>query len=178
YAKKNNVNVQSLTQSEIRDLILGQEIRAPSAKRQEIADVDNGSKPDSDMANANNQLTALKTTTQNVHGEEITTITTTNYEQSDFSSKNEWRNRAIAANNLHLRTKNIYVSSDDFVDDDSYTYVMPKNLLKKLVQISDTRTQIGGFVYASSPQDNGSIKEIRAIALVPQLGSTHSIQFP
>ncbi|GEQ71386.1 hypothetical protein JCM33374_g5069 [Metschnikowia sp. JCM 33374] len=178
YAKKNNVNVQSLTQSEIRDLILGQDIKAPSAKRQEISDVDNGAKPESEMANANNQLTALKTTTQNVHGEEITTITTTNYEQSDFSSKNEWRNRAIAANNLHLRTKNIYVSSDDFVDDDSYTYVMPKNLLKKFVQISDTRTQIGGFIYGSSPPDNSQIKEIKAIALVPQLGTTHSIQFP
>lgn len=178
YAKKNNVNVQSLTQSEVRDLILGQEIRAPSAKRQQIAEVENGGKEDNDMANANQQLTALKTTTQNVHGEEITTITTTNYEQLSFSSKNEWRNRAIAANNLHLRLKNIYVSSESFVDDDSNTYIMPKNLLKKFVQISDTRTQIGAFIYGTSPEDNSLIKEIKAIALVPQLGNSHSIQFP
>ena len=30
YGKKNNVNVQSLTQSEIRDIILGMEIQPPS----------------------------------------------------------------------------------------------------------------------------------------------------
>lgn len=178
YAKKNNVNIQSLTQSEIRDLILGQEIRAPSAMRQQISDVENAAKDDPDAANANQQLTALKTTTQNVHGEEITTITTTNYEQLSFSSKNEWRNRAIAANNLHLRMKNIYVLSEEFVEDGSYTYIVPKNLLKKLVQISDVRTQIGGFIYGTSPDDNDEIKEIKAIALVPQLGNSHSIQFP
>lgn len=178
YAKKNNVNIQSLTQTEIRDLILGQEIRAPSAMRQQIADVENTSKDDPDAANANQQLTALKTTTQNVHGEEITTITTTNYEQLSFSSKNEWRNRAIAANNLHLRTKNIYVSSEEFVEDDSFTYIMPKNLLKKFVQISDIRTQVGAFIYGTSPEDNNEIKEIKGIALVPQLGNSHSIQFP
>lgn len=178
FAKKNNVNVQSLTQSEVRDLILGQEVKAPSAKRQQIADVENSTKEDPDAANANQQLTALKTKSQNVHGEEITTITTTNYEQLAFSSKNEWQNRAIAASNLHLRTKNIYVTSEDFEDDDSFTYIMPKNLLKKFVQISDTRTQIGGFVYGASPADNEEIKEIKAIAMVPQLGNSHSIQFP
>lgn len=178
YAKKNNVNVQSLTQSEIRDLILGQEIRAPSAKRQEISEIEDGQKAPNDMANANQQLTALKSTTTNVQGEEITTITTTNYEQLGFSSSNAWRNRAIAANNLHLRTKNFFVSSSDFIDDDSYTYIMPKNLLRKFVQISDVKTQIGGFLYGVSPPDNSQVKEIKALALVPQLGSTHSIQFP
>ena len=34
YGKKNNVNVASLTQSEIRDIILGMEIQAPSLQRQ------------------------------------------------------------------------------------------------------------------------------------------------
>lgn len=41
YGKKNNVNVASLTQSEIRDIILGMEIQAPSAQRQMIADIEN-----------------------------------------------------------------------------------------------------------------------------------------
>ncbi|ODV69311.1 PROCN-domain-containing protein [Hyphopichia burtonii NRRL Y-1933] len=173
YSKKHNVNIQSLTQSEIRDLILGQDVRKPSVKRQELTDVEE--KPE---ASDNQQLTALKSTTQNVHGEEIVTVTTTNYEQLSFVSKNEWRNRLIASNNLHLRTKNIYVSSDDFVDDESFTYIMPKNLLKKFVQISDLRTQVGAFIYGSSPSDNDEIKEIKAIALVPQLANSHSIQFP
>ncbi len=36
YGKKNNVNTSSLTQSEIRDIILGMEISAPSAQRQQV----------------------------------------------------------------------------------------------------------------------------------------------
>jgi hypothetical protein len=40
YAKKNNVNVGALTQSEIRDIILGAEITPPSQQRQQIADIE------------------------------------------------------------------------------------------------------------------------------------------
>ena len=39
YGKKNNVNVASLTQSEVRDIILGMEITPPSLQRQQIAEV-------------------------------------------------------------------------------------------------------------------------------------------
>lgn len=178
YAKKNNVTVQALTQLEIRDLILGQEFKAPSAKRQELAEIDGNAESSNGMANAALQLTALKTTTTNVQGELITTITTTNYEQVAFSLRHEWRSRAISANNLHLRTKNFFVASSDFVDDNSIAYVMPKNLLRKLVQISDVLTQIGGFIYGESPPDNSQVKEIKAIAMVPQLGNAHSVEFP
>ena len=65
----------------MRDLILGQDIRAPSVKRQEIAEIEDGK---SNNQVENKELTALKTTTTNVHGEEITTVTTTNYEQLTF----------------------------------------------------------------------------------------------
>lgn len=40
YAKKNNVNVQSLTQMEIRDIILGMEMSAPSLQKETIADIE------------------------------------------------------------------------------------------------------------------------------------------
>merc|ERR1740121_2925894 len=40
YGKKNNVNVASLTQSEIRDIILGMEIGPLCPKRQQIADLE------------------------------------------------------------------------------------------------------------------------------------------
>ena len=36
YGKKNNVNVASLTQSEVRDIILGMEITPPSLQRQQV----------------------------------------------------------------------------------------------------------------------------------------------
>lgn len=48
-----------------------------------------------------------------------------------------------------MRTQNIWVNSDD-VKDNGYTYVMPKNLLKKFVCIADLKTQIFGYMYGST----------------------------
>lgn len=129
-----SVNVASLTQSEIRDIILGMEISAPSAQRQQIAEIEKQTKEQS-------QLTATTTRTVNKHGDEIITSTTSNYETQTFSSKTEWRVRAISATNLHLRTNHIYVSSDD-IKETGYTYILPKNILKKFVTISDLRAQV------------------------------------
>lgn len=60
---------------------------------------------------------------------------------SAFASRTEWRVRAISSTNLHLRTQHIYVNSDD-VKDSGYTYILPKNVLKKFITISDLRTQV------------------------------------
>lgn len=53
--------------------------------------------------------------------------------------------RAISAANLHLRTNHIYVSSDD-IKETGYTYILPKNVLKKFICISDLRAQVSMFV--------------------------------
>ena len=105
YGKKNNVNVASLTQSEIRVIILGMEISASSAQRQQIAEIEKQTKEQT-------QLAATTTRTVNKPGDEITTSSTSNYETQTFSSKTEWLIRTISATNLHLRTNHIYVSSD------------------------------------------------------------------
>lgn len=170
YGKKNNVNVASLTQSEIRDIILGMEISAPSQQRQQIAEIEKQTKEQS-------QLTATTTRTTNVHGDEIIVTTTSNYERQTFSSKTEWRIRAISATNLHLRTNHIYVSSDD-IKEAGYTYILPKNVLKKFIVISDLRTQIAGYMYGVSPPDNPQVKEIRCIVLVPQWGTHQTVHLP
>ena len=133
-----SVNVASLTQSEIRDIILGMEISAPSQQRQQIAEIEKQTKEQS-------QLTATTTRTVNKHGDEIIVTTTSNYERSTFSSKTEWRVRAISATNLHLRTNHIYVSSDD-IKETGFTYILPKNILKKFIVISDLRTQVCGLL--------------------------------
>nr|CAD7196881.1 unnamed protein product [Timema douglasi] len=170
YGKKNNVNVASLTQSEIRDIILGMEISAPSAQRQQIAEIEKQTKEQS-------QLTATTTRTVNKHGDEIITSTTSNYETQTFSSKTEWRVRAISATNLHLRTNHIYVSSDD-IKETGYTYILPKNVLKKFVTISDLRAQIAGYLYGISPPDNPQVKEIRCIVMAPQWGTHQTVHLP
>jgi len=159
-----------LTQSEIRDIILGAEITPPSQQRQQIAEIEKANKEDS-------QLTSVTTRTTNIHGEEMVITTTSQYEQKTFSSKTDWRVRAISATNLHLRTNHIYVSGDD-VDEQGFTYVMPKNILKRFITISDLRTQIAGYMYGVSPPDNSQVKEIRAIVLPPQWGTHQQVNVP
>ncbi|RKO89037.1 PRP8 domain IV core-domain-containing protein [Blyttiomyces helicus] len=170
YGKKNNVNVASLTTSEVRDIILGMEISAPSLQRQQIAEIEKQTKEQS-------QLTAVTTKTQNIHGDEMIVTTTSNYETQTFSSKTEWRVRAISSTNLHLRTNHIYVNSDD-IRETGFTYILPKNILKRFICVSDLRTQIAGYLYGVSPPDNPQVKEIRAIALVPQWGTHQQVHLP
>lgn len=149
YGKKNNVNVASLTQSEVRDIILGMEIAPPSVQRQQIAEVEK-------QAREQSQLSAVTTKTTNVHGDQMTVTTTSQYEQQSFNTRTDWRVRAISATNLHLRTNHIYVSSED-ISDTGFTYVIPKNILSKFITISDLRTQIAGYMYGISPPDNTQV---------------------
>ncbi|KAI0405348.1 pre-mRNA processing splicing factor 8 [Xylaria palmicola] len=170
YGKKNNVNVSSLTSSEVRDIILGMEISAPSMQRQQAAEIEK-------QQQEQQQLTAVTTKTQNVHGEEIIVTTTSQFEQQTFASKTEWRTRAIATSNLRTRSNNIYVSSVDN-DLEDVTYVMPNNILKKFITIADLRVQVAGYLYGVSAPDNDQVKEIRCIAMVPQIGGLRSVQLP
>lgn len=170
YGKKNNVNVSSLTSSEVRDIILGMEISAPSMQRQQAAEIE---KQQQEQA----QLTAVTTKTQNVHGEDIIVTTTSQFEQQTFASKTEWRTRAIATSNLRTRAKNIYVSSVDN-DLDDVTYVMPNNILKKFITVADLRVQVAGYLYGSSAPDNDQVKEIKCIVMMPQVGGLRNVQLP
>lgn len=170
YGKRNNVNVSALTQSEIRDIILGMEIQAPSAQRQQIAEIEQ-------QAREQSQLTAVTTRTTNIHGDEIVTTTTSNYETAQFASRTDWRTRAIAASNLHLRTQHMYVNSDS-VQDAGYTYVVPKNILKRFITVADLRTQIAGYLYGRSPADSPFVKEVHCIAMVPQTGTHQQVNLP
>ncbi|KAK3340044.1 pre-mRNA processing splicing factor 8 [Neurospora tetraspora] len=170
YGKKNNVNVSSLTSSEVRDIILGMEISAPSLQRQQAAEIEK-------QQQEQQQLTAVTTKTQNVHGEEIIVTTTSQFEQQTFASKTEWRTRAIATSNLRTRANNMYVSPVDS-DLDDVTYVMPKNILKRFIAIADLRVQVAGYLYGASPADNDQIKEIKCIVMVPQIGGLRNVQLP
>jgi len=78
--------------------------------------------------------------------------------------------RAISATNLHLRTNHIYVNSDD-IRESGITYVLPKNVLKKFINISDLRTQVMAYMYGVAPPDNPHVREIRALVLPPQVGN-------
>ena len=170
YAKKNNVSTAALTQSEIRDIILGAEITPPSQQKQEIEEIEAQAK------DAQAQ-TAVTTKTTNKHGEEIIITTTSPYEQATFGSRTDWRARAISACNLHLRVNHIYVNSED-VKETGFTYVIPKNVLRKFISIADLRTQVCGFLYGVSPEDNPQVKEVRCVVMVPQWGTHQQVHVP
>ncbi|KAI4952798.1 Pre-mRNA-processing-splicing factor 8 [Alternaria rosae] len=171
YGKKNNVNTSSLTSSEVRDIILGMEISAPSMQRQQAAEIDK-------QQEEQQQLTAVTTKTQNIHGEEMVVTTTSQYEQASFASKTEWRTRAVATSNLRTRANNIYINSEDVKEEGHFTYVMPKNVLKRFITIADLRVQVAGYLYGKSPADNGQVKEVSTIVMIPQVGNTRDVQLP
>ncbi|CAI4515271.1 BCE_3a_G0026200.mRNA.1.CDS.1 [Saccharomyces cerevisiae] len=175
YGRKYNVNISALTQTEIKDIILGQNIKAPSVKRQKMAELEAARSEKQNDEEAAGASTVMKTKTINAQGEEIVVVASADYESQTFSSKNEWRKSAIANTLLYLRLKNIYVSADDFVEEQN-VYVLPKNLLKKFIEISDVKIQVAAFIYGMSAKDHPKVKEIKTVVLVPQLGHVGSVQ--
>lgn len=168
YGRRNNVSVQSLTQSEIRDIILGMRIEAPSIQRQQIAEIEKTAKDQS-------QLTAVTTKTTNKLGEDIITTTMSQYEQQTISSRTDWRVRAISSTNLATRLKQTNVLP---VQEGNITFVLPNNLLKRFVCIADLRTQIAGYLYGVMSADDPNVREIRMIVIPPQMGSAVAVKLP
>eukprot|EP01053_Blabericola_migrator_P006065 Blabericola_migrator_1__6064@NODE_305_length_10106_cov_125_059269_g249_i0_p1_GENE_NODE_305_length_10106_cov_125_059269_g249_i0NODE_305_length_10106_cov_125_059269_g249_i0_p1_ORF_typecomplete_len2341_score504_88PROCN/PF08083_11/2_2e159PRP8_domainIV/PF12134_8/1_4e132U6snRNA_bdg/PF10596_9/3_4e100U6snRNA_bdg/PF10596_9/18PRO8NT/PF08082_11/9_4e89U5_2snRNA_bdg/PF10597_9/8_2e76PROCT/PF08084_11/6_3e46RRM_4/PF10598_9/1_9e43GIIM/PF08388_11/0_059_NODE_305_length_10106_cov_125_059269_g249_i0304210064 len=174
YGRTNNVNVASLTQSEIRDIILGMDIAPPSVQRQQIAEIEAQTK----AMGASTQVTATTTKTTNIHGDEMVVTTQSPHEQQVFTSKTDWRVRAMSASTLHLRTQRVYIDTEGGVVDDAYTYILPKNVLRTFICSGDLRTRIGCYMYGVTPADNPQVKEIKALVFVPQTGSHQSVTFP
>ncbi|SBT31059.1 pre-mRNA-processing-splicing factor 8, putative (PRPF8) [Plasmodium ovale wallikeri] len=182
YSKRNNVHIASLTQNEIRDILLGMEITPPSIQRQQIAELE---KSNIDNIEQQMKVTTSKTTTK--HGTEIIVSTLSPHEQQTFTTKTDWKIRYLSNNSLLYRTKNIYVNNTSLknVSDNNgtnnltsvndYTYVIAKNLLEKFICISDLKIQVGGFLYGSSPSDNSYVKEIKCILIPPQIGNYQSV---
>lgn len=168
YAKRNSVNTASLTSSEIRDIILGMEIAAPSIQRQQMAEIEKS-------AEAAAQVTAVQTRTTNIQGDEIQVVTTTQYEQAVFSSKTDWRIRAISATNIPLRLQHVYVSNDE-VKDDLPTYVLAKNVMKSFVCAADLRAPVAAFLFGQTAPDNPRVVEVKAVAVIPQRASQRSVE--
>jgi len=185
YGKRMNITINSLTQAEIRDVILGMDIQAPSRERQRLAMMEKHGQRLQHMQQQQQQqqaadashLTAVTTMTTDKDGNEIAVTTVSQYEQEVFNSKTDWRVRAISATNLHLRAKNLFVSSED-IGEGTYTYILPKNLLKHFISIADLRTQVCGLLYGYSPEDNAAVKEIHCIVMIPQWGTHQNVNVP
>lgn len=149
FAKKNNVNIASLAQSEIRDIILGMEMTPESIQNKDIDEIE---RQRAEATKVSQQVTK----TVNALGEEIIAVTSTPYENQKFKSHSDWRVRAISATNLLARTKHIYANPVE-EREDACTYVLPKNVLKKFIAIADLRTQVSGFVFGISAPENKNV---------------------
>ena len=182
FAKSCNVNISSLTQSEIKDIILGLETAKESINNRQIEEIDR---------QRNEAMGVMQTVTETVNklGEKVIVQTTTPYEQQKFKSQNDWRNRAIASTFLNSRANNISVNQVDpqtknTVDlEKMNNYVFAKNVLKRFICITDLKTQIAGLLFGKtavikkSASVSVSVKEIRVILMVPQIGTFHSVNF-
>merc|ERR1719160_310982 len=82
YGRTNNVKIQSLTQTEIRDIIMGAEIAPPCQQKQQIVDIEKQAKQAA-------QMTAVTTATHDKHGNQITAVTTSPYNQRRFISESD-----------------------------------------------------------------------------------------
>ena len=56
---------------------------------------------------------------------------------------------------------------------------MPKNLIKKFVEIADTKINIAGYIYGSIVQKEPiTVVEVWAIVMVPQIGTYSTYSLP
>ncbi|KAH0793339.1 pre-mRNA-processing-splicing factor 8A [Histomonas meleagridis] len=169
YSKKNSVPANALTQSEIRDIILGIEIAPPSEERQKLAIEEN--------VNTGN-IVAVTTRTASKTGEIVNVQTLSSYEQTQFQSKSDWRKRLIQSSNIYLKTNRINVPPEGIINDEfTKTFILPLNLLKKFIEISDPYIQICGLLYGKPADDSDMIIEIHCFVIPPQTGSYDHIDF-
>lgn len=163
YCRKNSVPANALTSTEIRDIIYGIQIAPPSEERQQLA-----------ADEARTSQTAISTRTTTKTGESVVVQTLSSYEQTQFQSKSDWRRRAIQATGLHLRTTRFRVPAEN-INDKGLTYVIPSNILRKFVEISDPHIQICALLFGKLASDSDSVIEVHSLVLPPQAGSYDQI---
>ena len=184
YARRNNIaNVGALTQSEIRDIILGMEIASPAVQRQQAAAAAiDTSKQDHQQTD---QARTVRST--NIHGDEMAVTTTSAYETMVFSSRADWRQRALAAQRLPGRVlvttdghgRSASSASGGMLDDDpqhSISLVVPRRLVRRFVAIADTRVQIMALMYGVRAAGTNGWTACVWI-MMPQWGTSTGVHF-
>jgi pre-mRNA-processing factor 8 len=186
YARKNSVSADALTQTEVRDVILGAPVARPSDERQAaVRDIDEQA-PERSGAVAKE---ALATRASNVLGEDIVVVTTTQYERKSFVSRTDVRLRAVAAAGLALRARHITVPPPPRLPAASAaaqpsatahtlrpSIVIPSELVRQLVAISDLGSRTGVLLYGRRVQPPATVASGAAEPpkQVPRFSRSHS----
>ena len=173
YGKKNNVNTSSLTSSEVRDIIFGYgdqcSVNATSTGC--------GNREAAARAAA---IDCCDKRRLKMFTERISLLRQPHNSSSRPSPRRPNGELGAIAN---LESSNSCQQYLHFLGRyqgkmTHFTYIMPKNILKRFITIADLRVQVAGYLYGSSPPDNDQVKEIRCIVMVPQIGNTRDIQLP
>eukprot|EP00792_Barthelona_sp_PAP020_P004627 TRINITY_DN2246_c0_g1_i1.p1 TRINITY_DN2246_c0_g1~~TRINITY_DN2246_c0_g1_i1.p1 ORF type:complete len:2283 (-),score=561.88 TRINITY_DN2246_c0_g1_i1:22-6870(-) len=169
YSRKKFIDPRALTPSEVRDIILGMELsQAPSDERQKVVEAMDKS------TSLPAELTAVTTRTVTKDGEEIITTTTSNFEKLQMNAKADWRKRAIQTLELQGDFEHFEILTHSIGD---LKVIFPKNIIEKLLHISDVRVQIGGFLYGE--KDNGNdLIVVKAVVIPLQWGSQLHVVLP
>jgi pre-mRNA-processing factor 8 len=159
YCRKNSVKPGALTSSEVRDIILGIQISPPSDERQQLADEEAA-------------RTAVTSRTVTKTGDKVVVQTLSSYEQSLFVSRSDWRGRAIQAGSLWGRTGRFHVPPEG--SNEGPTWVIPLNLVKRFVAMSDAYVQISAILYGKTEED---VVEVHSFVIPPQTGTYERVDF-
>ncbi|EAY02411.1 pre-mRNA processing 8 protein homolog PRP8 [Trichomonas vaginalis G3] len=164
YCQRNNVSANSLTQSEIRDIILGVKIAAPSEERQQMAkEVEEEDKA---------ALKTVTTATRDADGNQHIIQTFSQYEQQQFKSKSDWRSRALTSRGLVMRANTLMIPPP--VVKPKLELIIPENIYRRFVEISDPYMQICGFLFGVKMNDT---LQVISIVIPPQNGDRDEIDF-
>eukprot|EP00760_Papus_ankaliazontas_P008488 PhM_4_TR13843/c0_g1_i1/m.79014/K12856/PRPF8, PRP8; pre-mRNA-processing factor 8 len=169
YGRRNNVDVTKLTPTELRDILLGQEIQNVNIQKEQMDQLDRVAK---EAQNA--VLNARTTQTVNKYGQAMTVTTTTAHGTKAFTSKTDWRERALATASRDIHSE-IHIHPMDVTARATVRFLIPENLVYRVVACSDVRTQIVGLLFGVV---EGNTREIRCIVFPPQHGTHDTITFP
>lgn len=76
-----------------------------------------------------------------------------------------------------MRANNVWINTDELRERETgYTYVMPKNVLRRFVGIADLKVRVFGYLYGVTVE--GMVREIRCVVVVPQVGSRDGVTIP
>lgn len=146
-----------LKQEEVKDILMGGDLTPVSTQSRRVADVQR-------QEGVLGQEQAVNVRTHDKHGRELVSSTTSPYERQPAFSRTDWRIRALSASNHYLRDCRIVLS----IDFSFYNILVPRNLVKKFIFISDLRCQIGAYMYGLEAREKIQSREVRCFVITPQ----------
>mmetsp|Transcript_44709 Transcript_44709/g.74621 ORF Transcript_44709/g.74621 Transcript_44709/m.74621 type:complete len:2266 (+) Transcript_44709:990-7787(+) len=161
YCQRHKITTSSLTQVEIRDIILGLE--------QYLKPKSNSSS----NIKHEKEMTSSKTVSKD--NVVIKSFTKSPYERIKFKSKKNWKSRLQKKINTFAIVRNLFINKNEKFNANSRIFLISKHLVLKFASISDTCSETFGYIYGKDSIEFNNISEIICISIPPQLVSGLSL---